>query len=140
MADTDTTDDAASTVRSRRTSSKASSRSDDAATESDQPSQTTATGPDSSLTGVSSGSARGARTLSGSFVAGTTEPDEYVSAAADGYVATYPRGAQQTTTTLAWVKGQRVRKDYYEAHGGDSAATRPQDAKPDNEPGGGYGV
>lgn len=140
MADeTDTSEDnAAETVRSSRRSSSSSRKQSTEATARDtQRQQQTATAdrPQS----VHSGSVRGAATLTGAANAGTTEAEPYVTAAGDGYIATYPRGAYQPTVTLAWVRGQRVRKDFYDANGGDQAATTAQEAVPNNEPGGGYG-
>lgn len=93
--------------------------------------------------GISHHSLGGPVNMVGSFTSeGVTygADGDYVIAEQPGYYAYYEHNARQPTVILAWPKGGRVRRDYYQRYGGPNAASTPQAAVPINEPGGGITV
>lgn len=121
--------DAASAVKSRRVAKPRATTSADVREE-------VAPRVSTSDMGVTSDSI-GAAVITGSFVAGHTASADYVIASGDAYEAFYPRGANQPSCVRLWTRGAQVHKTYYAQHGGDKAPSKPSDAVPVNEPGGG---
>lgn len=87
-------------------------------------------------TGISHHALGGPATVVGSFVTegvASSTAGEYATPQTDGYYSSYPRGARQPTTVLAWKAGQLVRRDVYERYGGANAASTPAEARPVND-------
>lgn len=81
-----------------------------------------------SLSGISSFSVGGPRTLVGSFVAGHTNRDDYVTVDEDGYIDKRPVNSKRPVTQMLWQAGATVRKDYYEQYK-DHVTSDPKKAK-----------